>query len=68
MQYLFDRSFASAVVNSALACNIFEIPFVARRAVISFIAGQPLGYYSSWPLFFFSGKGLFLRMLALALG
>lgn len=51
MQYLFDRSFASAVVNSALACNIFEIPFVARRAVISFIAGQPLGYYSSWPLF-----------------
>lgn len=24
----FDRSFASSVVNSTLACNIFEVPFV----------------------------------------
>jgi hypothetical protein len=52
MCYLFDRSFASAVVNSALACNIFEVPFVKRRnSQVSFVAGQPLGYYSSWPLF-----------------
>lgn len=51
-QYLFDRSFASAVVNSALACNIFEVPFVRKRhSSVTFTAGQPLGYYSSWPLF-----------------
>jgi hypothetical protein len=52
MQVCFDRSFASAVVNSALAYNIFDVPFVKRRpSTISFVAGQPLGYYSSWPLF-----------------
>lgn len=58
---LFDRSFASAVVNSALATNLFFIPFWwlkgknrvvrAQNRLISFIAGQPLGYRSSWPLF-----------------
>ncbi|CAA0810192.1 Uncharacterized mitochondrial protein AtMg01410 [Striga hermonthica] len=37
---LFDRSFASSVVNSTLAYNTF--------------LGQPLGYYGSWPLFAFS--------------
>ncbi|KAK4547808.1 hypothetical protein RGQ29_032505 [Quercus rubra] len=42
MSAAFDRSFASAVVNSALAMNAFVVPF---------IAGQPLGYYASWPLF-----------------
>lgn len=52
MQSFFDRSFASAVVNSALACNIFEVPFVKRkRSQVCFVAGQPLGYLSSWPLF-----------------
>ncbi|CBI19992.3 unnamed protein product, partial [Vitis vinifera] len=52
MCYLFDRSFASSVVNSVLAWNIFEIPFVKRKfSHISFMAGQPLGYYTSWPLF-----------------
>ncbi|KAG6467717.1 hypothetical protein ZIOFF_074355 (mitochondrion) [Zingiber officinale] len=52
MCYLFDRSFASSVVNSALAWNIFEIPFVKRKfSHISFVAGQPLGYYASLPLF-----------------
>ncbi|KAL0283465.1 UNVERIFIED_CONTAM: putative mitochondrial protein [Sesamum radiatum] len=51
-QNLFDRSFASAVVNSALACNIFEVPFSRRRqSSVSFVTGQPLGYYASWPLF-----------------
>lgn len=51
-KFLFDRSFASAVVNSALACNIFYIPFVKRKfSQICFVAGQPLGYHSSWPLF-----------------
>ncbi|KAK4389830.1 putative mitochondrial protein [Sesamum angolense] len=51
-QSLFDWSFASAVVNSALACNIFEVPFSRRRqSSVSFVTGQPLGYYASWPLF-----------------
>ena len=51
-QYLFDRSFASSVVNSTLACNIFEVPFVRRKpSTVSFVAGQPLGYHASWPLF-----------------
>lgn len=31
VQYLFDRSFASSVVNSAFACNIFEVPFVKLK-------------------------------------
>lgn len=30
-QAFFDRSFASAVVNSALAFNIFEVPFVRGK-------------------------------------
>ncbi|XP_075515538.1 uncharacterized protein LOC142550184 [Primulina tabacum] len=57
MVVLFDRSFASAVVNSALACNLFFIGFLDKSEVtsdkywISFVAGQPLGYRSSWPLF-----------------
>jgi hypothetical protein len=51
MFHLFGNKFAGAV-RTALAYNIFEIPFVKRRhAALSFIAGQPLGYYSSWPLF-----------------
>ncbi|CAA0808119.1 Uncharacterized mitochondrial protein AtMg01410 [Striga hermonthica] len=55
MQGLFDRSFASAVVNSCLATNIFEVPFVKRKnSTVCFVAGQPLGYYASWPLFAFS--------------
>lgn len=48
MQYCFDRSFASSVVNSALASNVFEVPFVKRKASqVSFVAGQPLGYHAS---------------------
>jgi hypothetical protein len=37
MQYLFDRSFASAVVNSALAYNILK----CAEALVSFVCGQP---------------------------
>lgn len=50
---LFDRSFASSVVNvnSTLATNFFEVPFVRRYSTVSFVAGQPLGYYGSRPLF-----------------
>lgn len=52
---LFDRSFASSVVNSTLATNIFLVPFVKGKwSHVSFVAGQPLGYYSSWPLFAFT--------------
>lgn len=52
MQYLFDRSFACAVVNSTLACNIFEVHFVRNpNSRVSFVAGQPLGYHALWPLF-----------------
>lgn len=52
MVHLFDRSFASSVVNSCLATNWFHVPFVKKKDCgVSFVAGQPLGYYSSWPLF-----------------
>lgn len=52
---LFDPSFASASINGCLATNIFRVPFIRdvreSRKLISFIAGQPLGYRGSWPLF-----------------
>lgn len=54
MEYLFGRSFASAVVNSTLACHRFEVPFVKGKdgvSGVSFVTGQPLGFLSSWPLF-----------------
>ena len=40
MQVCFGRQFASAVVNSALGTNVFE---VKRRSVVCFQTGQPLG-------------------------
>lgn len=51
MQYLFDRSFASSVVNSAFACNIFVVKLKRRFSQVCFVAGQPLGYHGSWPTF-----------------
>lgn len=30
---------------------LFEVPFVKKLTNVCFVAGQPLGYYSSWPLF-----------------
>lgn len=55
MEHLFGSSFASACVNSTLATNTFDVPFVKgntqRRSMVSFVVGQPLGYLSSWPLF-----------------
>lgn len=48
----FGQPFASSVVNSALAFNFFEVPFVKKKdSPVYFRGGQPLGYYSSWPLF-----------------
>ncbi|ROV86622.1 hypothetical protein VSDG_10208 [Cytospora chrysosperma] len=52
MQCMFGCDFASSVVNSTLAFNFFHVPFVKRKSsTVCFVAGQPLGYYSSWPLF-----------------
>lgn len=53
IQSCFDQSFASSVVNTTLACNVFHVPFVKRKeSVVSFVTGQPLGRLgSSWPLF-----------------
>lgn len=51
-QSLFGRGWASSAVNSALTANIFTVPFVKTKAsAVAFAAGQPLGYFSSWPLF-----------------
>lgn len=57
--YLFDDGFASAAVSTALASTMFEVPFTGARKApwMSFVAGQPLGYYSSWYLFALSLKG-----------
>lgn len=53
--FIFSSSFASACVNSTLATNTFDVPFVKgntqRRSMVSFVVGQPFGYLSSWPLF-----------------
>lgn len=47
---LFDRSFASSI-RSCLALNLFQVPFGKRRdRFVSFVTGQPLGYYASWAL------------------
>jgi hypothetical protein len=52
---LFGDHFASVAVFSALGVNIFACPFFRkwshRHQPIEFRTGQPLGYYSSWPLF-----------------
>lgn len=55
MDSLFDMYTASAVVNSGLGVNRFLIydhpPLVKREQVLSFMLGQPLGYYASWAPF-----------------
>ena len=51
IQALFDRSFASAVVNSTLGTNVFMVSGTRKPSNITFTTGQPLGYHASWPLF-----------------
>lgn len=52
VQACFGREFASSAVNSTLACCVFEVPFVKKKhSQVTFTAGKPLGYLSSWPLF-----------------
>lgn len=46
-----SRSLASAVAKTVLAFNTFFIDKPRVRKVLTFTAGQPLGYYGSWPLF-----------------
>ena len=42
-QALFDRSFASAAINSALATNIFIVSFIEKKETpSSFVAGHSL--------------------------
>lgn len=53
MMIFFGPSLASSVVNTTLGFrfNTFDLLFVKIKGCVSFIAGQPLGYYASWPLF-----------------
>lgn len=50
---LFGPSVASAVVETGLGRNLFNLvsPFVKRQSTAIFSVGQPLGYHASWPLF-----------------
>lgn len=38
-------------VHTILSNALFDVPFLKSVKAISFRAGQPLGYYASWPLF-----------------
>lgn len=51
MRCLFGPSLASSIVQTTLGHNVFDVPFVKKDFVVCFVAGQPLGYYLSWPLF-----------------
>ena len=57
-QVLFDRSFASSVVNSALATNVFKIPFVHQSLICLHSAWSPSqGYWKkSWSETSLKGK------------
>lgn len=49
---VFGRLFASSAINSSLGANIFDVGFVTKsNSFVYFATGQPLGLYSSWPLF-----------------
>jgi len=54
---VFGPAVASCVVNAALGLNAFDISGILPKGVkstgkrVCFTTGQPLGYYSSWPLF-----------------
>lgn len=53
MEDLFGRSFASAALNSCIACKVLSLTFGwGSQSVVSFVVGHPLGYSSSWPLSF----------------
>lgn len=47
---LFDRDYASSIVNSALATNILTVPFCKGRQsrVVNGVFYRRVGYHSSW--------------------
>lgn len=54
MIMLFGPSLALAysVVNTTDGFNVFDVFFSkTKKRPVCFTAGQPLGYYASWPLF-----------------
>lgn len=53
MMGVFGPSMASCIVNGALALNSCSVvpPLVKKHSELVFVAGQPLGYHASWPLF-----------------
>lgn len=50
---LFDQFTASVVDFAGLGVSAFDVnpPLVKKRSKTAFAVGQPLGFYSSWPLF-----------------
>lgn len=57
---LFGPTVASCIVNGTLGLNTFDIRGLINKSLrgrprppqlVSFVTGQPLGYYSSWSLF-----------------
>lgn len=50
MRHWFGDQVSGSVVNTTLAHNVFDL-YLKKRTAVSFMAGQPLGYYFSWPLF-----------------
>lgn len=52
MSFFFGPFLAGARVQSTLGYNTFSVlpPAVKRPSAVCFVSRQPLGYYSSWPL------------------
>lgn len=51
MRHWFGHNLAGSIVNTTLAHNVFSVPCKKGWNAVCFVAGQPLGYYMSWPLF-----------------
>ncbi|CAA0827083.1 Mitovirus RNA-dependent RNA polymerase, partial [Striga hermonthica] len=49
---LFGNEFVATAVLESLQYHNFEVPWLhSRKEPVAFEVGQPLGLYSSWPLF-----------------
>jgi hypothetical protein len=64
VEYWLGHNPAGSIVNTTLGHNVFMVPSRKPRSVC-FVAGQPLGYYSSWPLFALSHVGVVLCRISL---
>nr|UJQ92483.1 MAG: putative RNA-dependent RNA polymerase [Mitoviridae sp.] len=51
MRNWFGHNLSGSIVNTTLAHNVFSIRCRKGWSSLCFVAGQPLGYYMSWPLF-----------------